>query len=83
MEQPPAGETCPESTFEYKYIPTGDGELADHFTFRTCYCEQHCSWDECYLVDPPETCLKGSGRVWVWSSVKTCWVAQMVKGNSI
>ena len=75
---------CPENAIAYEYTPTGEKEDTHmHWTYRTCYCEQHCSWDECYLVDPPKTCLDGTDRVWVWSSAKTCWFAQTIDGHGM
>ena len=50
-------------------------------TFRgidTCYCEDHCSWKTCRLVNPPRNCLENiaAEAVWAWDANKNTWVAQ-------
>ena len=46
----------------------------------TCTCEDHCSWDMCLLVHPPEECMCGTGSQWYWDSGISVWVAQVVQG---
>ena len=54
---------CPKGTF--------DGAT-------TCYCEDHCSWEACRLLNPPPLCLSSMKRdgVWAWDSASNFWVAQ-------
>ena len=59
----PQADGCPQGTF--------DG-------LNTCYCEDHCSWETCRLLNPPQNCLSNIGNVaeWVWNAKKDFWVAQ-------
>ena len=54
---------CPKGTF--------DG-------VTTCYCEDHCSWEACRLLNPPLNCLSNMKEdgVWAWDSIQKFWVAQ-------
>ena len=54
---------------------------SDSATFHTCSCEDHCSWDSCFLHHPPEECLSGTGSKWYWDSRMGAWVAQLVEGK--
>ena len=53
---------CPPGTFE---------------SLSTCYCEDHCSWETCRLLNPPQNCLTSSPEaVWAWNTKENIWVAQ-------
>ena len=49
--------------------------------FGVCTCNEHCSWDLCRSLLPPNDCLAGTGSVWVWDHLKHAWVAQIDNGN--
>ena len=49
--------------------------------FGVCTCNEHCSWDLCRNLLPPNKCLAGTGSVWVWDHLKHAWVAQINDGN--
>ena len=51
------------------------------FDLSTCSCEEHCAWDLCRLVNPPNKCLRGTRSQWQWDSFKNAWVAQVIEGN--
>ena len=44
---------------------------------KSCFCEEHCSWARCRLVDSPEKCLEYTESIWNWDAKKIFWVAQM------
>ena len=44
---------------------------------NTCYCEDHCSWDKCVLVEKPDDCLDEATSQWIWDGNKNFWVAQL------
>ena len=53
---------CPEGTF--------DG-------METCFCEDHCSWEVCRLLKPPQKCLASMiGAIWAWDREGEAWRAQ-------
>ena len=54
---------CPNDTF--------DG-------LSTCFCEDHCSWEVCRLINPPYNCISNiQGKVvWAWDTIGETWVAQ-------
>ena len=54
---------CPKGTFD---------------TIDTCYCEDHCSWKACRLVNPPINCLSNinDNTVWGWDPREKLWRAQ-------
>ena len=54
---------CPEGTFD---------------SWQTCFCEDHCSWEVCRLVNPPQSCLsKIDGKTeWGWDNLTEAWAAQ-------
>lgn len=62
IPKPPA-DGCPKGTF--------DG-------LNTCFCEDHCSWETCRLLNPPQDCLSNivNEPVWAWNKQKQVWVAQ-------
>ena len=62
IPKPPA-DGCPQGTFN---------------SLNTCYCEDHCSWETCRLLNPPQNCLSNIANesVWAWDSQKDVWVAQ-------
>ena len=57
---------CPEGTF--------DGAT-------TCYCEDHCSWEVCRLLNPPLNCLLSmqGDAFWSWDLIRKSWVAQGIQ----
>ena len=69
---------CPNNmghrTFEYHI---------DFPPVDTCACEDHCSWDMCFLLHPPEECLCGTESKWYWDARLNAWVAQVVQGNKL
>ena len=52
----PSSDGCPENT-------RGCEEFSCP---RTCYCEDHCSWERCTLSEPPQKCLHGTNAEWKW-----------------
>ena len=48
----------------------------------TCLCEQHCAWDRCYLVEPEDKCLIGTGSTWIFDYNNNYWVAQLSHGEN-
>ena len=46
------------------------------YNTKTCFCEQHCSWEKCRLLEAPDDCLAGMNSKWRWDSRKLHWVAQ-------
>ena len=44
---------------------------------QSCFCEEHCSWETCRLVDSPGRCLKHVESTWIWDAKKHFWVAQL------
>ena len=63
----PAEAYCPNGTFH---------------GLHTCFCEDHCSWQACRLLDPPHNCLSSFNTdvVWAWDFDQMYWVAQ---GNRV
>ena len=59
----PSAYGCPQGTFD---------------SLNTCYCEDHCSWETCRLLNPPQNCLSNTANesAWAWDSQKGAWVAQ-------
>ena len=47
----------------------------------TCYCEDHCSWQRCYLSHPPMDCLDDIDGYWFRKKKSDPWVAKF-HGNS-
>ena len=43
---------------------------------QTCFCEEHCSWETCRLVEGPKKCVKGVKSEWIWDLNRLIWVAQ-------
>ena len=70
----PDGKKCPKDT-QYKENKVGRDLV------KTCSCEEHCAWDLCRLVNPPNKCLRGTRSQWQWDSFKNAWVAQVIEGN--
>ena len=83
MAEYPVMTACPSGTLYYDYTPTGKyyDSGVRHKSYKTCYCEEHCSWHECYLVDPPNICLIGTNRVWAWNSSGSYWFAMTMNNN--
>ena len=48
--------------------------------FEACTCNEHCSWDICRLLEPPDSCLLGTKSEWTWDNIKNAYVAQIIKG---
>ena len=42
---------------------------------NTCFCADHCSWEKCYLYEPPPDCLAGIQGAWVKESSEDFWTA--------
>lgn len=62
---------CPTNT----YGCSGD----DCNNVENCFCEEHCSWKKCRLVNAPKNCLRDVKSNWSWDKKKRFWVAQ-IKG---
>ena len=60
---------CPSNT----YGKSGD----DYTSPQNCYCEEHCTWEACRLLDSPEDCVSHVGSFWSWDSKKRFWIAQI------
>ena len=60
---------CPSNT----YGNSGD----DYTSPQNCYCEEHCTWEACRLLDSPEDCVRDVGSFWSWDSKKRFWIAQI------
>ena len=45
---------------------------------HTCFCDDHCSWETCRLINPPFNCLSSISHAMVWArdEMKDAWVAQ-------
>ena len=41
----------------------------------TCFCEDHCSWEQCRLETPPNNCLPRTNTAWIWDLEKKFWGA--------
>ena len=54
-----------------------------YYDFNTCSCENHCGWDMCNIVHPPQECLLNSSSSWYWDYRKNTWVAQVILGTNI
>ena len=48
--------------------------------FGVCTCDDHCSWDLCRLLEPPDDCLLRTNSEWIWDSLKNAYVAQIIEG---
>ena len=72
-----------EETVKEEMIPKRPASGCPSGTFdslNTCICEDHCSWDACRLINPPQKCLSRiyGDAIWNWDGVKHAWVAQGV-----
>ena len=47
------------------------------YNIETCFCEEHCSWERCRILDAPDDCLTSVNGKWKWNSKKIHWVAQI------
>ena len=46
-------------------------------SINTCFCEDHCIWEACRILNPPQNCLSSiNGAKWTWNTVEEAWVAQ-------
>ena len=64
--------------------PNSGCPFGTYNSLHTCFCEDHCSWEACRLLNPPLNCLTEFDKqaVWAWDSVKYAWVAQgMIQGS--
>ena len=45
---------------------------------ETCFCEDHCSWKICRLINPPFNCLPKTDDeiAWAWNVTQNAWVSQ-------
>ena len=68
IPRPPEG--CPENTIGC-YAPGCP---------TTCYCEDHCSWQQCSLSDPPMACFDDIDGTWFRKNDGDPWVAKF-NGN--
>ena len=70
-------EGCPENTIDY-HANCSTSAVSSCEKLEKCFCEDHCSWDKCYLLEPPQRCLSGSKEEseWFWDSGNNYWVAQ-------
>ena len=48
--------------------------------FGVCTCNDHCSWDICRVLEPPDDCLLGTNSEWQWDDLKNAFVAQKIDG---
>ena len=61
-------QSCPSNTY---------GCLGNNCNgLQTCFCEEHCSWEFCRLVQAPKECLEETKSDWTWDAKKLSWVAQ-------
>ena len=58
---------CPKGTIECKEVGCSN----------TCYCEDHCSWEKCFLEVPPSQCLLGTSGGWKLNTRKMYWTAEL------
>ena len=65
-------EGCLQGTLDYKYKDYNTWQVSQ----EPCTCEEHCAWERCHLVKPPDKCLDGTKGVWTWDADKRYWVAQ-------
>ena len=70
-----------EETVKEQMIPKRPTSGCPYGTFdsmNTCFCEDHCSWETCRLITPPQDCLSriDGEAIWNWDGVKHAWVAQ-------
>ena len=61
---------CTQNTIECRGLGCPD----------TCYCEDHCSWEKCFLESPPHDCLLDTNGVWSWNARNKYWNAKSM-GN--
>ena len=73
----PKDKDCREGTPPY----LDDQDLTNGDYIYRCYCEEHCVWAKCRLVEAPDECLIGTNSIWMWDSQKQYWVAQVSNGN--
>ena len=55
--------------------PIGTDECNGDGCPNTCFCEDHCSWEKCYLNDPPKDCLENMGGAWAENPSGGFWTA--------
>ena len=62
--------------------PYEDCEVSASYRNRygVCTCNEHCSWDICRLLEPPDDCLLGTNSEWKWDNLKNSYVAQITDG---
>ena len=70
-----------EERFKVEIIPKRPASGCPSGTFdsmNTCFCEDHCSWEACRLINPPHNCLTriDGEAIWFWDAVNDAWVAQ-------
>ena len=69
MSVPPR-DGCYEGTFEHYWKDI----------VITCFCEDHCAWERCHLIEPPEKCVIGTQNDWWWDDKQGYWTAQRLPG---
>ena len=47
----------------------------------SCFCEDHCRWDKCFLSLPPPKCIADINSKWLWDPDENYWVARVLKGT--
>ena len=59
-------------------IPFGGCPPGTFKGINTCFCEDHCSWEICRLINPPNGCLSRieTEAYWLWDNNEDVWVAQ-------
>ena len=81
--------TAKDYSLDVNLIPrsTEDDCLSSHKIFRdrfkTCSCDNHCSWDLCRSLHSPSDCLLGTDKKWEFDNQKDAWVAQLLRGDTI
>lgn len=77
-----------ETTIKRKFVPKIPDSGCPPGTFKgidTCFCEDHCSWEICRLINPPKDCLSriDGGAAWLWDDIEDAWTAQGNTGLKI
>ena len=71
---------CPNKLKNQRLSSVGRTNPIANRCRNTCLCEEHCAWDRCHLIQPPENCLIGTQSFWSWNSKKNYWVAKKFLG---
>ena len=68
---------CPDNLEDYYY------ERKDGTKVASCYCEDHCRWDKCFLSKAPNHCLVSVNGTWSLAPDQKYWVAQVSEGIEV